>query len=155
MLKTTQCTQTILGAFGSGASGSSIIRTRLLAPLGASSHASGGETSSPSQVYFEGMRPFCWNAGDFRVMAMAAFPHRIISEAAKRITASLEFRSGDTPPTSVMNSRRLARNSIRKLFGIKGPASLVSFIRVRSAHGNSLDHLVGASEQPSRHSNAK
>jgi hypothetical protein len=38
-------------------------------------------------------------------MAMAAFPHRIISEAAKRITASLEFRSGDTPPSSVMNSR--------------------------------------------------
>src|SRR5215471_4893164 len=105
MLYTTQCTQTILGAFGSGASGSSIIRTRLLAPLGASSHASGGETSSPSQVYFEGMWPFCWKAGDFRVMAMAAFPHRIISEAAKRITASLEFRSGDTPPSSVMNSR--------------------------------------------------
>jgi hypothetical protein len=44
-----------LGAFGSGASGSSIIRTRLLAPLGTPSHASGGETSSPSQVYFEGM----------------------------------------------------------------------------------------------------
>jgi GAF domain len=41
----------ILGAFGSGASGSSIIRTRLLAPLGTPSHASGGEISSPSQVY--------------------------------------------------------------------------------------------------------
>jgi hypothetical protein len=40
-------------------------------------------------------------------MVMAAFPHRIISEAAKRITASLEFRSGDTPPTNVMKSRRL------------------------------------------------
>src|SRR5215813_9799850 len=53
---------------------------------------------------------FCWNAGDFRVMAMAAFPHRIISEAAKRITASLEFRSGDTPPRSVMNSRRFIRS---------------------------------------------
>src|SRR5262249_48300915 len=92
----TQCTQTILGAFGSGASGSSIIRTRLLAPLGTPSHASGGETSSPSQVYFEGMGPFCWNAGEIRVIAMAAFPHRIISAVAKRITASLEFRCGDT-----------------------------------------------------------
>src|SRR5215471_18146351 len=92
----TQCTQTILGAFGSGASGSSIIRTRLLAPLGTPSQASGGETSSPSQVYFEGMRPFGWNAGEFRVIAMAAFPHRIISAVAKRITASLEFRCGDT-----------------------------------------------------------
>src|SRR5262245_2299097 len=38
-----------------GASGSSIIRTRLLAPSGAPSQVSGGETSSPSQVYFEGM----------------------------------------------------------------------------------------------------
>src|SRR5262249_29019635 len=55
MLYTTQWTQTILGAFGSGASGSSIIRTRLLAPLGTPSHASGGETSSASQVYLEGM----------------------------------------------------------------------------------------------------
>jgi hypothetical protein len=38
---------------------------------------------------------------------MAVFPHRIISAAAKRITASLEFRSGATWPSSVMNSRRL------------------------------------------------
>ena len=44
-----------MGAFGLGASGSSIIRTRLLAPLGTPSHASGGETSSPSQVYLEGI----------------------------------------------------------------------------------------------------
>src|SRR5262249_53363226 len=56
-------------------------------------------------------------------MAMAAFPHRIISEAAKRITASLEFRNGDTWHTwpSMMNSRR------------------------------SLDHLVGERKQPCSH----
>src|SRR5215469_552012 len=90
----TQCTQTILGAFGSGASGSSIIRTRLLAPLGTPSHASGGETSSPSQVYFDGMRPFCWNEGEFKLIAVAAFSHRIPNAVAKRITASPE--RGDT-----------------------------------------------------------
>src|SRR5215471_5180910 len=86
-----QCTQTILGAFGSGASGSSIIRTRLLVPSGTPSHASGGETSSPSQVYFEGMWPFCLNAGEFRVIAIAAPPQRIIRILAKRMTTRLEF----------------------------------------------------------------
>jgi hypothetical protein len=68
-----------------------MITTRLLAPSGTPSHASGGETSSPSQVYFDGMGLFCWNAGEFRVIAMAAFPNRIISAVEKRITASLEF----------------------------------------------------------------
>src|SRR5215471_21322175 len=49
-------------------------------------------------------------------MAMAAFPHRIISEAAKRITASLEFRNGDTWHTwpSMMNSRRFTRSPRRR-----------------------------------------
>src|SRR5262249_19475271 len=49
------------------------------------------------------------------------------------------------PPSSVMNSRLLARNSIRKRFGIN--CALVSSTPVRSAHGNSFDHLVGAGEQ--------
>src|SRR6516165_12450045 len=92
----TQWTQTILGAFGSGASGSSIIRTRLLAPSGTPSHASGGETSSAPQVYFEGMWPFCWNAGEFKLIAMAELSHRNIRAVAERITASSEFRCGDT-----------------------------------------------------------
>jgi hypothetical protein len=46
------------------------------------------------------------------------------------------------PPSSLMNSRRLPRNSIRRLFGINDAP--VSSILVRSAHGNSFDHLVGA-----------
>src|SRR5262252_7626243 len=115
----TQCTQTILGAFGSGASGSSIIRTRLLAPLGTLSHASGGETSSPSQVYFEGMCPFCWNAGEFRVIAMAAFPHRIVSAVAKRITASLEFRCGDTR----VIASTVAKPTDRSIYGTRLPGA--------------------------------
>jgi len=44
-----------------------------------------------------------------------------------------------------MNSRRLLRNSIQKT-----PVEsiiAVSSIRVRSAHGNSFDHLVGGDEQ--------
>src|SRR5215472_18941364 len=73
-----------------------MIRTRLLALLGTPSHASGGETSSASQVYFEGMWPLCWNAGEFKFIAMAAFPHRISTAVAKRITASSEFRCGNT-----------------------------------------------------------
>src|SRR6516164_10620630 len=108
----TQWTQTILGAFGSGASGSSIIRTRLLVSLGTPSHANGGETSSPSQVYFEGMWPFCWNAGEFKLIAMAAFPHRIISAVAKRITASPEFRCGD--PCFISSLAREHRRLMQK-----------------------------------------
>src|SRR5437016_1402514 len=45
------------------------------------------------------------------------------------------------PPRSVMNARRLPRNSIRKPFGINGV--LVSWIRVRSAHGNYLETRSG------------
>jgi hypothetical protein len=44
-----------------------------------------------------------------------------------------------------MNSRRLPRNSIRKRFGINDLP--VSSILVRSAHGNSFDHLVGAGDE--------
>src|SRR5262249_55120 len=91
----TQCAQTIFGAFGSGASGSSIIRTRLLVPLGMPSHASGGETSSPSQVYLEGIWPFCLNAGEFRVVAMAALPHKVSRTIAKRMIANPQFRRRD------------------------------------------------------------
>ncbi len=43
MLKSTQCTQTILGAAGSGASGSSTMRARLFIPDGRPDHASGGD----------------------------------------------------------------------------------------------------------------
>ena len=50
MLKSTQCTQTILGAAGSGASGSSTIRARLFVLDGRPDHASGGDRSSPSPV---------------------------------------------------------------------------------------------------------
>src|SRR5262249_37794626 len=49
------------------------------------------------------------------------------------------------PPSSVMNSRLLARNSIRKRFGINGAP--VSSTPVRSAHGNSFNHLVGAQQE--------
>src|SRR5262245_59875371 len=52
-----------------------------------------------------------------------------------------------------MKSRRLPRNSIRKRFGINDLP--VSSILVRSAHGNSFDHLVGAGEQRRWHGEAE
>jgi hypothetical protein len=44
-----------------------------------------------------------------------------------------------------IDARRLLRNSIQKI-PVESMIA-VSSIRVRSAHGNSLDHLVGAGEQ--------
>src|SRR5262245_8688462 len=52
------------------------------------------------------------------------------------------------PPSSDMNSRLLLRNSIQKT-PVESMIA-VSSIRVRSAHGNSLDHLVGARGQRGR-----
>src|SRR5207244_7358369 len=45
------------GARGSGASGSSTIRTRLFVPGGSPVHSRGGETSLPSQVKRAGIAP--------------------------------------------------------------------------------------------------
>ena len=50
----------------------------------------------------------------------------------------------DQRPRSVMNSRRLLRNSIQKT-PVESMIA-VSWIRVRSAYGNSFDHLVGTRE---------
>src|SRR5262245_47547258 len=58
--------------------------------------------------------------------------------------------SGHTaaPPSIVMNSRRLARNSIQKI--PVESMTAVSSMQVRAAHSNSFDHLVGAREQHRR-----
>jgi hypothetical protein len=72
ILYTTQCTYTIFGFAGSGASGSSTINAKLLVPAGASDHSSGGERSSPSQVYRDGIFPFGANADDVSLNAMVS-----------------------------------------------------------------------------------
>src|SRR5512133_1879581 len=62
----TQCTHVILGALGSGASGSSTTRASDFVPAGTPVHASGGEASPPSQVYWIGISPPSWNAAERR-----------------------------------------------------------------------------------------
>src|SRR5262249_31478820 len=57
------------------------------------------------------------------------------------------------PPSSLMNSRLLLRNSIKKI--PVESMSAVSSIRVRSAHGNSFDHLVDAGDQRQRNGKAE
>src|SRR5215469_15647494 len=74
--KTTQWTQVILGARGSGASGSSTMRARLLVPAGSPDHARGGEVSWPSHVYFAGISPSFAKLGDVMRNVMAAPPWR-------------------------------------------------------------------------------
>src|SRR5882762_4169735 len=64
MLYSTQCTQVIFGAAGSGASGSSTISTRLLAFGGTPVQASGGAISSASQVYLAGISPLWSKAAE-------------------------------------------------------------------------------------------
>src|SRR5512135_1301965 len=68
----TQCTQVVLGALGSGASGSSTMRAKLFVPAGAPVHSRGGARSSPSQVYAFGMLPLGENAGETSARAMGA-----------------------------------------------------------------------------------
>ena len=46
-----------------GASGSSMMSARLCVPSGMSSMFSAGLMFSPSQAYFDGIDPLCWNAG--------------------------------------------------------------------------------------------
>src|SRR3979411_997994 len=72
MLEITQCTQVTLGAFGSGASGSSTISAKLPVPCGASDQLSGGEMSTPSQGYCAGILRLLANAGEVRMKAMGS-----------------------------------------------------------------------------------
>jgi hypothetical protein len=58
MLYRIQCTQVILGAAGSGASGSSTIKAKLSAAEGILDHPRGGDISCPSQVYTDGILSF-------------------------------------------------------------------------------------------------
>src|SRR5258707_12649853 len=68
----TQCTHVVLGAMGSGASGSSTTRARLLLRAGTPDQARGGETFSPSHVYFRGIAPPSLKVHDVSDMAIEA-----------------------------------------------------------------------------------
>jgi hypothetical protein len=73
----------MIGAFGSGASGSSTISTRLYAAPGTVSQLRGGEMSFPWHVYVTGIVPLCSNAVDFRVMVPLDRFRRPRNEALK------------------------------------------------------------------------
>src|SRR5262245_37231622 len=53
------------------------------------------------------------------------------------------------------HSRARSHQGDADLRADRSTAYLVSYIRVRSAHGNSFDHLVGAGEQRGRNFNAE
>src|SRR5437667_9564866 len=77
----------------------------------------------------------------------------ILGVRVARCARAASGHAAAAPPSSVMNSRLLPRNSIRKPFGINGV--LVSWIRVRSAHGNSFDHFVSLAKQQRRNGDAE
>jgi hypothetical protein len=66
-LKTTQWTQV-----PAGASGSSMISAKLFVPPGAPLHASGGDTSIPSQVNYSGIDPLALKAVEVSVKEESA-----------------------------------------------------------------------------------
>src|SRR5687768_8630684 len=74
MLNTTQCEKSFFGA-----SGSSQISARVLVSEGTSLHSIGGETSSPSQVYFGGISPTCLNTG---LASLMSSPPSLVSPQA-------------------------------------------------------------------------
>src|SRR6478609_1259093 len=95
MLYNTQWTHRTFGAAGSGASGSSTISARLMALSGTPDHSSGGELSSPSQVYFAGIAPPAENAEDVSVSAMSNLRRSVISRPTSAWHASASARPWD------------------------------------------------------------
>src|SRR3990172_955188 len=96
----TQCTYVILGALGSGASGSSTMSARLLAPDGTPEKSSGGARSAPSQVWTEGISPPAWKAGEMIVSDMETLLFqgrraRTIRGAAPNLAQQAPFNSID------------------------------------------------------------
>ncbi len=88
MSHNTQCTQTRLGAAGSGASGSSTIRARLRVPAGIPDQASGGDDSSPWQVCPAGIDPPCVKAEDVRLSGIGVLVEAL--QSARRNSRTLE-----------------------------------------------------------------
>src|SRR6266496_381338 len=68
MFHATQCTQVPIGA-----SGSSAMSARLLAPAGTSDQLKGGDTSGPSHVYFLGIISPAVNAELFSSMVLPPY----------------------------------------------------------------------------------
>src|SRR3990172_4303745 len=93
MLYITQCTHVVLGASGSGASGSSTINARLFEPAGTPAQSSSGEIFRPSQVWRAGIAPSCLNDGDVMVMGMMMFS---FSPGNKLVLASATVRAATT-----------------------------------------------------------
>jgi hypothetical protein len=80
---------------------------------------------------FRCLRPSFAPQIDARDRGNGAAASRLSTFLGERILANVA-----APPTRVMNSRRLPRNSIQKIPVESDP---VSSMRVRAAHGNSFD----------------
>src|SRR5512144_1851394 len=85
----------VRGAAGSGASGSSTTRARLRVPAGAPDQASGGERSSPSQVWRAGISSPSVNAAD--LISNMALPRPRHTRLASPMPAPAESPSTGAP----------------------------------------------------------
>src|SRR5450759_61716 len=108
-----QCTQVVFGASGSGASGSSTISARLLVPAGTLDQASGGDRSSPSQVYRLGIAPPGANASLLMDSFMAYRP----SSRLNLPSAALHRGTSRGRRASAHRVRLDAKRAIRKRLG--------------------------------------
>src|SRR3989338_1547050 len=109
MLYTTQWTQVILGAFGSGASGSSTISARLFVPAGTPLHASGGETFEPSQVWRAGIARSCANDGDSMIIDITAISFLSVSKFVLAATTEMQM---STIPSMAAHIQRMRRDPV-------------------------------------------
>src|SRR5215510_10879860 len=78
-------------------------------------------------------------SGSSAAKCMSTPTRRIRSGCCARAASG---HAAAAPPSSVMKSRRLPRNSIQKI--PVESMTAVSSMRVRAAHGNSFNYLVGA-----------
>jgi hypothetical protein len=91
-----------------------MISATLFVPLGKALQAKGGEILSPSQVYFEGMRPPSWNAALVRTIPVGCVT--AVADVAKTALVTVvdarDTKNDDKIPEPIIPTRTTATITI-------------------------------------------